>query len=440
MYFRLITCYLVHFYALIVSTCFTVVQAVPLLCGLKCGLINLMLRDVTAKAIKPNDKPITDGTVTGLRLHPTKTKGRGAWKLRFISPETGKRRDMGLGVYPEVSILEARELANKARSQAASGVDPISARSTDKKEVQKASDLMTFEIAAETVYESAKAGWQNGKHQAQWISTLRTYVFPCMGHKPLPEITVNDVAEALRPIWLTKAETASRVKQRIHHVMEWACAQQIIVGNPVNGVQHLLPKQPSAASRVKHHPAMPWRDVPSFVENHIGKADNVSSALLLFVILTAVRSGEARKARWSEFDLKKKIWTIPASRMKAKVVHRVPLSSPAISLLERLHKRGGQSSLVFPSPKAGTELTDMALTSFLRKHKAISDTHGRFATAHGFRSSFRDWASENNYPRDYAERALAHTINNAVEAAYHRTDLLEQRRGMMEDWAKHVTS
>ena len=416
------------------------VQAVPSFCGLKCGLIIVMLRDVTAKAIKPNDKPITDGTVTGLRLHPTKTKGRGAWKLRFISPETGKRRDMGLGIYPEVSILEARELANKARSQAASGVDPISARSAQKKEVLTASNIMTFEMAAETVYESAKAGWQNGKHQAQWISTLRTYVFPSMGQKPLLEISVNDVADALRPIWLTKAETASRVKQRIHHVMEWGCAQQIIKGNPVNGVQHLLPKQPSAASRVKHHPAMPWREVPSFVAKHIGDANNVSRTLLLFVILTAVRSGEARKARWPEFDLEKRVWTIPASRMKAKLVHRVPLSSPAISLLERLHERRGQSTLVFPSPKAGTVLTDMVLTSFLRKHKAVSDTPGRPATAHGFRSSFRDWASENSYPRDHAERALAHTIKNAVEAAYHRTDLLEQRRVMMEDWAKHVVS
>jgi integrase len=415
-------------------------QAVPSFCGLICGLVIVMLRDLTAKTIKPNDKPIPDGTVTGLRLHPAKTKGRGAWKLRFISPETGKRRDMGLGIYPEVSILEARELANKARSQAASGVDPISARAAHKKEVQTTSDNMTFETAAETVFESAKDGWQNGKHQAQWISTLRTYVFPNMGHKALPEINVNDIADALRPIWLSKPETASRVKQRIHHVLEWACAQQIIVGNPVNGVQHLLPKQPSASSRVKHHPAMPWRDVPSFVAKHIGDADNISRALLLLVILTAVRSGEARKARWPEFDLEKRIWIIPASRMKARVVHRVPLSSPAISLLERLQNRRGKNSLVFPSPKAGTELTDMALTSFLRKHKAISDTPGRFATAHGFRSSFRDWASENNFPRDYAERALAHTINNAVEAAYHRTDLLEQRRAMMEEWAKHVVS
>ena len=399
-----------------------------------------MLRDVTAKAIKPNDKPIPDGTVTGLRLHPTKTKARGAWKLRFVSPETGERRDMGLGVYPDISINEARRLANKARSQIALGIDPISARTNDKKTTLIEANILTFADAAEKVFANSKAGWKNKKHQAQWINTLRTYVFPNMGHKLLSEIDVNDVAESLRPIWLTKAETASRVKQRIHHVLEWACAQQIIVGNPVNGVKHLLPKQPSTSLRVQNFPAMPWRIIPRFVEEDIGDVDNVSRNLLLFVILTAVRSGEARKATWSEFDLKQRIWTIPASRMKAQAMHRVPLSGPVLKLLERQKQKSSKRDLVFPSPRAGGELTDMALTSFLRKHRAVSDTLGRSATAHGFRSSFRDWASENGYPRDYAERALAHTIKNASEAAYHRTDLLEQRRPMMESWAKHVIS
>ena len=399
-----------------------------------------MLRDVTAKAIKPSDRPIPDGTVTGLRLHSTKTKGRGVWKLRFVSPETGNRRDMGLGVYPEISINEARQLANKARSQVALGIDPISARTNDKKAALIEANILTFADAAEKVFANLKAGWKNKKHQAQWINTLRTYVFPTMGHKLLSEIDVNDVAEALRPIWLTKVETASRVKQRIHHVLEWACAQQIIVGNPVNGVKHLLPKQPSTSVRVQNFPAMPWRIIPRFVEEDIGDVDNVSRNLLLFVILTAVRSGEARKAKWSEFDLKQKIWTIPANRMKAQVMHRVPLSGPVMELLEKRQQKPSKLGLVFPSPRAGTILTDMALTSFLRKHRARSDVSGRVATAHGFRSGFRDWASENNYPRDYAERALAHTIKNASEAAYHRTDLLEQRRPMMESWAKHVIS
>ncbi|MDA9206280.1 tyrosine-type recombinase/integrase [Planktomarina temperata] len=399
-----------------------------------------MLRDATAKAIKPTDKPIPDGTITGLRLHSTKTKGRGAWKLRFVSPETGERRDMGLGVYPHISINEARRLANKARSQIALGIDPISARTNDKKTTLIEANILTFADAAEKVFANSKAGWKNKKHQAQWINTLRTYVFPNMGHKLLSEIDVNDVAESLRPIWLTKAETASRVKQRIHHVLEWACAQQIIVGNPVNGVKHLLPKQPSTSLRVQNFPAMPWRIIPRFVVEDIGDVDNVSRNLLLFVILTAVRSGEARKATWSEFDLKQRIWTIPASRMKAQAMHRVPLSGPVLKLLEKQQQKSSKRDLVFPSPRAGGELTDMALTSFLRKHRAVSDTLGRSATAHGFRSSFRDWASENGYPRDYAERALAHTIKDASEAAYHRTDLLEQRRPMMENWAKHVIS
>ena len=399
-----------------------------------------MLRDVTAKAIKPNDKPIPDGTVTGLRLHPTKTKARGAWKLRFVSPETGDRRDMGLGIYPDITINEARRLANQARSQIALRIDPISARTSEKKAAQIEANILTFEDAAQKVHTNSKAGWKNGKHQAQWITTLRTYVFPNMGHKLLSEIDVNDVAESLRPIWLTKTETASRVKQRIHHVLEWACAQQIIVGNPVNGVKHLLPKQPSTSLRVQNFPAMPWRIIPRFVEEDIGDVDNVSRNLLLFVILTAVRSGEARKAKWSEFDLKQRIWTIPASRMKAHTMHRVPLSGPVLKLLEKQQQKSSKRDLVFPSPRAGGELTDMALTSFLRKHRAVSDTLGRSATAHGFRSSFRDWASENGYPRDYAERALAHKIKNSVEASYHRTDLLEKRRSMMEDWAIHVIS
>ena len=399
-----------------------------------------MLRDVTAKAIKPTDKPIPDGTVTGLRLHSTKTKARGAWKLRFVSPETGERRDMGLGIYPDISINKGRRLANKARSQIALGIDPISARTNDKKTTLIEANILTFADAAEKVFANSKAGWKNKKHQAQWINTLRTYVFPNMGHKLLSEIDVNDVADSLRPIWLTKAETASRVKQRIHHVLEWACAQQIIVGNPVNGVKHLLPKQPSTSLRVQNFPAMPWRIIPRFVVEDIGDVDNVSRNLLLFVILTAVRSGEARKATWSEFDLKQRIWTIPASRMKAQAMHRVPLSGPVLKLLEKQQQKSSKRDLVFPSPRAGGELTDMALTSFLRKHRAVSDTLGRSATAHGFRSSFRDWASENGYPRDYAERALAHTIKDASEAAYHRTDLLEQRRPMMENWAKHVIS
>ncbi|CAH5170025.1 Prophage integrase IntA [Klebsiella pneumoniae] len=257
---------------------------------------------------------------------------------------------------------------------------------------------------------------------------------------PLNVITPAHVAEALRPIWLEVPETASRVKQRTHAVMQWGWAHEHCTGNPVDVVDHLLPKQPSASVRVEHHPAMPWRLIPSYVAARVYSEErySISRALLLFVILTACRSGEARAMCWSEIDFKNKIWAVPEKRMKAGVVHRVPLSEQAIAVLERI--RGLHDELVFPSPKKQTILSDTVLTMFLRKTEAISDTADRVAVAHGFRSSFRDWCSENGYSRDLAERALAHTVQNKVEAAYHRTDLLDQRRPMMQAWADYVMS
>jgi integrase len=397
-----------------------------------------MLRDATAKAIQPSDKPLADGTVTGLRLHPTKTKGRGVWKLRYVSPVSHLRRDMSFGVYPDVSIADARLLANAARSEIAKGADPKDVRDSAKRSVKHSRTDLTFMDAATQVHTNLKGGWKNAKHQDQWINTLTTYVFPFIGSRPVNEIDVRNIEDVLKPIWLTKPETASRVKQRCSQVMEWCWAQGLVSANPVSVVHHLLPKQPSTRERVEHYPAMPWKLIPSFVVGHIENADNVTRALLLFVILTAVRSGEARGARWSEFDIDQKVWTIPASRMKAKVLHRVPLSSPVLALIEK-QKNVAKHILVFPSP-TGKILTDMALTAFLRKHKATSDTPGRCATAHGFRSSFRDWASENGFANDWAERALAHTIREQTKAAYYRTDLLEQRRHMMEAWGTHVLS
>ena len=185
---------------------------------------------------------------------------------------------------------------------------------------------------------------------------------------------------------------------------------------------------------------MPWRMIPEFVEDRIGEPVKVSPTLLLFVSLTAVWSGEARHSRWSEFDLKKQIWTIPSERKKVGIAHLVPLTKQAVTLLSNTKALNARGKLVFPSPKAGNVLTDMALTSLLRKHKAPGDVPGRVATAHGFRSSFRDWASENEYPQHLAESALVHQIKNAIERAYHRTDLLEQRRSMMQDWADFVLS
>jgi integrase len=230
-----------------------------------------------------------------------------------------------------------------------------------------------------------------------------------------------------------------RVKQRCETVMSWCWAHRAVVGNAVDGVDHLLPRQPGKRERVVHQPSMPWRDVPAFVRDvlHAGAYDT-TKALLEFIVLTAARSGEARAMMWGEIDSDACVWTVPAGRMKTKVAHRVPLSSGVLKTL--MPRLGAPSTdLAFPSPR-GRVLSDMALSTFLHKHNAHSSEPGRVATTHGFRSSFRDWASEHGYARDLAERALAHAVANQSEAAYHRTDLLEQRRPMMEAWAEFVGS
>jgi integrase len=384
----------------------------------------MALTDNQARALRPDDKPVFDGKITGLFLTPTKTGSK--WTLRFTSPATGRQRDAGLGTYPETSIADAREKALAMRKILVGGIDPIEQRNRERDAVAIAAAALTFEKAAREVHSELKPGWKNAKHADQWINTQETYVFPKLGAKKLDAIPPADCADVLRPIWLDKQETASRTRQPMHAVMQWAWAHGHVAANPVTVVDHILPKQ---TGKKEHQPAMPWRDVPEFVKNHVAefKQGEATRAALLFLILTAARSGEVRGAVWGEFDLDAGIWTIPAQRMKAKEAHRVALSPPARELVNRLKEQRLHETLVFPSPR-GKVLSAMVLTSFLRRVEAKSDTPGRITTAHGFRSTFRDWASEHGYARDLAERALAHTVANKVEAAYRRTDLLEQRR------------
>lgn len=394
-----------------------------------------VITDAKARNIKPDSAAIPHGGVTGLALHPSKTKGRGKWVLRYVSPVHGKRRNAGLGSYPEIGIAEAAKRAAEMRVMLAEGKDPLA----EKEQEQEAVKAPSFQEAAEILHRDLLPGWKNQKHGQQWINTLIEYVFPKLGTKLLADIQPSDVADVLRPIWLDKAETASRVKQRIHTVMAWGWAHGHCQSNPVDVVTHLLPQQPGKAVRTKHHPAMPWGKIPEFVQTHLrtkGPVD-VTRQLLEFVILTACRSGEARGMTWSEVDWKNAVWTVPAERMKAKLIHRVPLSPRAMEILKE--QKGQHETLVFPSVRAKVELSDMAITALLRRLNVESDVSGRVATAHGFRSSFRDWCSEHGYSRDLAERSLAHAIKDKVEAAYHRTDLLEQRRKLMNDWASFVT-
>lgn len=288
------------------------------------------------------------------------------------------------------------------------------------------------------MHQELKPGWKNAKHAQQWINTLTEYAFPKIGTIPIDQLTPRHVADVLRPIWLQKAETASRVRQRIHAVTAWGWAHGFNNANPADVVSHFLPGQESKSIRRERQPAMPWQSLPPFAASELGSAGDldVTRRAMILLILTAARSGEVRGMTWDEVDLQGAVCTIPASRMKAKQAHRVPLSRQAVHLLQQ--QLGQHRQLIFPSVRANTVMSDMTLTALLRRLDAPSDSNGRVATAHGFRSSFRDWCSEHGYARDLAERALAHTVKSQVEAAYHRTDLLEQRRPMMQAWSDYV--
>ena len=395
-----------------------------------------IINNLQAKAIKPDDKPIAHGAVTGLTLVPSKTKGHGYWRFIFTSPETKKRRETSFGTYPEISIAEAGKQGMAARELIAKGIDPLAERERTKQEQLNVAAIPSFEAASLILHKELLPSWKNAKHKQQWINTLETYAFPVIGDCALDSITPALIADVLRPIWLSKPETASRLKQRLHAVIAWGWAHGFCASNPVDVVQHLLPKQESKELRTQHQPAMPWREIPEFIAKDLRNGVGVTRPLLEFLILTATRSGEVRGMLWQEVDIEQAVWVIPKSRMKMKISHRIPLSTRAIEIIKA--QVGHHAELVFPAPRGG-ELSDMALTSFLRKAEARSDTPDRYATAHGFRSSFRDWASENGYARDLAERALAHAIENKTEAAYHRSDLLEKRRAMMQAWSDYVT-
>jgi len=396
-----------------------------------------LITDAKARNSGPGGRALPHGGVTGLTLIPSASqKGHGKWVLRFVSPMTGKRRNAGLGSYPQVGISLAGKLAREMREQIAEGRDPLETRAAEDAKPR----TPTFQEAAVQLHRELAPGWKNPKHAQQWINTLIEYAFPTIGPLPIDQIQPRHIADALRPIWLEKAETASRVRQRLHAVMAWGWAHGFNGANPVDVVTHLLPLQPGKSVRQAHQPAMPWVRVPSFVQTELSGAGQfeVTRNALLFLILNASRSGEVRGMTWNEVNLRDQLWTIPATRMKAKMIHRVPLSTQAVELLRR--QEGQHDELVFPSVQARSILSDMTFTALLRRLNAPSDTLGRVATAHGFRSSFRDWCSEQSYPRDLAERALAHTVKDKVEAAYHRTDLLEQRRPMMQAWADFVYS
>lgn len=368
------------------------------------------------------------GGVAGLCLQVAPSGAR-SWVLRVVIG--GKRREMGLGAFPGVTLAGAREKARDARLKIEQGIDPIMEReqAASRLRAQQAADR-TFEWCAGQYIEAHGDAWRNAKHRAQWSATLATYAYPIIGRVLVRDVDQPNVLAVLQPIWRTKTETATRLRGRIETVLDWARVRGYRDGeNPARWKGHLdkLLPAPSKVQKTQHHRAVAVDAVGRFMDN-LRQRDGMAARALEFAILTAARSGEVRGAEWSELDLTAKAWTVPAGRMKAGKEHRVPLSDQAIRLLNGLHRLAG-SNLVFPAARGG-QLSDMSLTAVMRR-MAVD------AVPHGFRSTFRDWAGERtNYPRDLAEQALAHVLENKVEAAYRRGDALEKRRNMMQAWAE----
>lgn len=359
------------------------------------------------------------GDGRGLFLY-VKPSGARSWVLRY--QVHGRRRDLGLGAYPDVNLAMARERATEARTLIVNGEDPIAKKHAIKPK--------TFRDAALELIESKRPGWKNAKHAAQWTSTLETYVFPKIGQIQVAKIETSDVISTLTPIWSKKPETANRVRQRIEAVIDYTSALGIRTGdNPARWrghLDHLLPK-PTKVRAVIHHPALPHTGIADFMAD-LSARTGIATRALGFTILTAARSGETRGMKWGEIDLEKRLWTIPANRMKAGKEHRVPLSDAAIALLG---SSGQDTALVFESEaRPGNPISDMSMTAVLRRMKRDG------ITVHGFRSTFRDWAGETTgFPREVIEAALAHGIKDKAEAAYARSDLFAKRRDLMNAWA-----
>lgn len=368
-----------------------------------------------------------DGNGLYLQVSEWKTK---SWIYRYQI--RGKRTEMGLGSLKDYSLAQARNRARECRMLVIEGIDPKLHREAARHNLHEIQGW-TFSKCAEAYIEAHSPQWSNPKHIAQWRSTLTTYASPVFGNLPVQQIDAALVMRVIEPIWLTKTETASRVRGRIEKVLAWAIVNEYRdQPNPAvwrNNLDQLLPAK-SKVMTVKHHEALPYAEISTFMEG-LSQVESVSAKALTFMILTGLRTGEIIQASWDQIDLDNKIWTVPANVMKSRRIHRVPLSDQAVSLLNNLPKLNGW---LFPSNQSGKHIGEAAMHKLVRKRLKRLDI-----TVHGFRSTFRDWVAElTKYPREVAEAALAHVNSDKVEAAYQRGDLLEKRRELMQDWANYV--
>jgi integrase len=388
---------------------------------------------LTAKSVEKIKVPgyHLDGDGLHLQVSDSLTK---SWV--FIFTINGRTREMGLGAFPDVSLVGAREKRNAARKLLADGIDPIDHRDALRaQEALQRANTLSFEQCATKLIDSHKAGWKNPKHVQQWKNTLTTYAGPIIGRKPVQDVDTPHIMRVLEPIWTTKPETASRVRGRIEQVWDWAKVKGYCTGeNPARWRGHLdklLPKK-SKVHTVEHQPALPYVEMNQFAAA-LREQPGIAARAVEFAILTAMRSGEVRGAKPAEFDLDKALWAVPAERMKMKRPHRVPITPRAVEIIRERLKANPDAEYIFPNSRNGKALSDMALTAVLRRMN-VKD-----AVVHGFRSSFRDWAAEQtSHPRELAEFALAHKLPSEVEAAYLRSDMFEKRRKLMRDWQRHI--
>lgn len=376
-------------------------------------------RLLTAARVKQATEPgkYYDENGLYLRIKPTGAK---TWVQKIVID--GRQRELGLGSVALVSLAEARELARTNRKAAREGRDPIAER-------KRTEAIPTFNEAVQRVYALHEPSWRNKKHAAQFLSTLEQYVSPVCGHKKVSDVNSQDVMTALLPIWTTKVETARRVKQRIGVVMKWAIAQGFRQDDPSTAIEQAMPK---AKQTVTPRKSIHYDAVTDFLNAVRGSRAAAATKLALeFLVLTAARSGEVRLATWQEVEFERRLWTIPAERMKGNAEHVVPLSDRAIEVLTEARELGSES-LVFPGTKPGRPMSDMTMSKLVKEL-------GFDADVHGFRTSFRVWVQERtNTPFEVAEKALAHKTKNKVVAAYARSDLMDKRQKLMQRWADHL--
>lgn len=390
---------------------------------------------LTDLAVRRLKKPGTWADGRGLYLQVTDS-GAKSWLFRYrrLPPASGERW-MGLGPYPDVSLAAARAQAQRCRELRRQGADPIDRRRAEQAAARlEAAKSITFRHCATAHVEAHRAAWRNDKHAGQWTSTLEAYAHPILGDLPVAGVDTGLVLRVLEPIWTEKPETATRVRQRIEAVLDWATARGYRAGdNPARWRGHLdklLPKR-AKVRRVQHHAAMPYAELPKFFAD-LRTRHTWSARGLAFTILTAARSSEVRYATWHEVDLEARLWTIPAERTKAHRRHRVPLADEAVSILrEAMAACTDEAELIFPGERRGRPMSENTMRKYLQEDMARERL-----TVHGFRSTFRDWTGERtNVAREVAEAALAHVVGDKTEAAYARGDLFERRRKLMEAWA-----